>query len=138
MNDNLKLLVEELKTLDPEEQCTGLLKDADGKMCVHGVMCDLYARLTGKGRWAQPKNRHVDWRYEFQLDGVKYTTSAPTKVERFYGLDDYDDDDDLEEEDARQRLDRGVVCLMSLNDGARLPFADLAEAITSHPDQVYV
>lgn len=122
MNDNLKILVEELRKLPEDEHCTGYLKDANGKLCVHGVMCDVYSRLTGEGRWITDPRTYQT----FVLpDGSRWSTSSPPIVQQFFGVSpQVDDEDDADDED---------VLLMRMNDGDGLSFFDIAAAIESAP-----
>lgn len=60
------------------EQGNGALRDSKDRYCCLGVLCDLYAKATGKGKWARTDGSWVffdsdpfDSSTAFLTDGVR-------------------------------------------------------------------
>jgi len=128
LTPNQELLVEELERLDPTEQCSGMLRRGD-KMCVHGVICDLYSRLTGRGRWVPvPGGARCEQIYAFEIDGRGDTIEAPDEALEFFDIvtDPPPGSELIEVEDV---IGDDDLLLMHENDERGLTFANLARAI---------
>ena len=100
-----------LNDLTTVHQCTtglyfapkdGARPNQQAKMCIEGVMCDTYHRLTGKGKWVplfgDVMGNHSSRVRSFELSGHRSHTVAPDDVYDFFGLRQDDVDIPYDEE----------------------------------------
>lgn len=116
MKEDVKAKWQAALTSGEYEKGTGALRTHGNKFCCLGVLCDIYIKATGKGRWVENNDT-----YSF-VDGSDHSAGGfPTaevvewaglKVEAPYVVDDAGD----------------VEHLHYLNDQG-VPFAEIAKKI---------
>ena len=96
------------------QQATGALRKNDAFCCL-GVLCDLYQRETGRGRWDESL---------FVASGEKTTLTLPSSVQRWAGVED----------ENPTIADRGnAICFAAyLNDNGT-SFTEIAQLIRELP-----
>jgi hypothetical protein len=69
------------------------LRPLDGSYCCLGVLCDIYAKTTGKGKW---EYRDEDWTCAlFHADDTSQDCYPPPSVMHWAGIEDVPDDADI-------------------------------------------
>lgn len=112
MNNNIKLWIDALRSGE-YKQGRRKLKNGDTYCCL-GVLCDLYAKETGKGKWREDD--------QFLTDGRTSAFNLPLDVMKWAGVC-------LSE----GRFAYGGKSLVALNDEGK-SFSDIAEIIESEPE----
>jgi len=104
------------------EQGTGTLRAGDQYCCL-GVLCDLYHRETGDGRWAAHLNSAVNL-YTFITDGSSASGYDPQKVRNWI-------DPDRESRDGfiQGQLTAKQGRFANLNDNKAMSFKEIAAII---------
>lgn len=70
------------------------LKDVNGFCCL-GVLCDLYTKATGNGKWTKPEYSEVS--FLFETEGESHDQYIPNSVRDWAGLSNCNPRTDMED-----------------------------------------
>ena len=133
MNANVQLALDELRA-ERYNQGTGLLK-CGTTFCILGVFCDVFRKVTGKGKWIL-SDRNSDTQSFVLHDDDKEgdVLRMPIQVMKWYGFNNSWGGYLLPLDSGSKYAD--YTSLLSLNDHG-FSFNEIAQFIESNPRQLF-